>query len=68
MAWRCDTAGGVLFLQKPPTAQNYAIGCFANINGKVWFPAPPGHIEGTGRPGLVPRSLYRAQLAARLGK
>jgi len=68
VAWRCDTAGGALFLQKPPTAQNYAIGCFANINGKVWFPAPSGYIEGTGRPGLVPHSLYRAQLAARLGK
>ncbi len=52
---------------EPPTAQNYAIGCFGKMTGKIFFPPPPpGHIEGSGRPGLEPRSLYRAQLAQRL--
>lgn len=66
VAWRCDTAQARLIIQKPPTAQNYAIGCFGKMQGKVFFQHPPGHIEGTGRPGLVPHSLYRAQLAQRL--
>ncbi|EIQ02184.1 hypothetical protein OpiT1DRAFT_00767 [Opitutaceae bacterium TAV1] len=66
VAWRCDTAGARIIIQKPPTAQNYAIGCSGKMQGKVFFQHPPGHIEGTGRPGLVPRSLYRAQLAQRL--
>jgi hypothetical protein len=67
VAWRCDTAGGRLTVQKPPTAQNYAIGCFGNVTGRGSFPQPAGYIEGSQRPGLQPASLYRAQLAARRG-
>lgn len=66
VAWRCDTAGARLIIQKPPTAQNYAIGSSGKTTGKVFFDHPPGHIEGVNRPGLEPRSLYRAQLAERL--
>ncbi|WP_043582392.1 hypothetical protein [Geminisphaera colitermitum] len=66
VAWRCDTDGRRLIIQKPPTAQNYAIGCTGNVEGKGYFAQPTGHIEGTNRPGLEPHSLYRAQLAARI--
>jgi hypothetical protein len=60
-------AGGTLVVQKPPTAQNYAIGCFGDVTGSGPFGQPVGHIEGTGRPGLTPPSLFQAQLADRLG-
>ncbi len=58
----------LIVLQKPPTAQNYAIGCFAgqideNGSFKGHF---PGYIEGNNRPGLQPASLYNAQLNERL--
>ncbi|UCE04946.1 MAG: T9SS type A sorting domain-containing protein, partial [bacterium] len=70
VAWNCDVANGDLIVQKPPTAQNYAIGCFGgNVVGKK-PPAPfdetEGYIEGTGESGLNPRSLYEAQLEERL--
>lgn len=71
VAWNCDLADGDLIVQKPPTGQNYAIGCFgANVAG-VSPPAPmdepEGYIEGSNRPELKPRSLYYAQLEDRLG-
>ncbi|MDR1282727.1 MAG: peptidoglycan-binding protein, partial [Opitutaceae bacterium] len=66
VAWRCDTDGRRLIIQKPPTAQNYAIGCTGNVESKGYFPQPAGHMEGSNRPGLEPRSLYRAQLTARI--
>lgn len=56
-----------LALQQPPTARNYAIGCTGNWVPGSWAPeAPDGIIESKGRP-VLPRSLYRAQLEARLG-
>lgn len=70
VAWRCDLAKGALLVQKPPTAQNYAIGCFGTVTGATPpapFPEPAGAIEGTNSAGLTPRSLYEAQLAERLG-
>ncbi|GAB4335637.1 MAG: hypothetical protein Kow0037_15830 [Calditrichia bacterium] len=71
VAWNCDVNNGDLIVQKPPTAQNYAIGCFgANITGHrppAPFPEPDGYIEGSNMPGLTPRSLYLAQLQERLG-
>jgi hypothetical protein len=70
VAWACDVAEGDLIVQKPPTAQNYAIGCFGNVTGispPASFPVPEGYIEGTNQPGLEPRSLYYAQLEERLG-
>ena len=67
VAWNGDMAGETLVVQKPPTAQNYAIGCSGNVTGVGPFAQPAGHIEGTGRPGLKPPSLFHAQLADRLG-
>jgi hypothetical protein len=72
VAWNCDlTAGttdkGHLIVQKPPTGQNFAIGCMAaEINGNGPFKGPEGYIEGANKPGLFPQSLYEAQLNARL--
>lgn len=64
--WNCDvTAGGVIALQKPPTAQNYAIGCIAKrITGNPHSNSdfPLGYVEGTNQTGLYPQSLYNAQL------
>jgi hypothetical protein len=71
VCWNCDVAEGDIAIQKPPTAQNYAIGCFANQVTGTWFLTCPfseleGYIEGTNRPGLEPASLFEAQLNARL--
>lgn len=68
VAWACDvTPEGRIVVQAPPTAQNYAIGCRGQILAEGPYPGAPGFIEGANRPGLEPRSLYRAQLAERLG-
>ncbi|WP_328991209.1 hypothetical protein OG394_33655 [Kribbella sp. NBC_01245] len=61
VGWNCDTAGTKLVVQKPPTAQNYAIGCRGIITGDGPFPQPAGLIEGANTPGLFPSSLYQAQ-------
>lgn len=45
---------------KPPTAQNWAFGCWAQFAGNGHWDQSNEHIR--------PRSLYYAQLAARLGK
>jgi hypothetical protein len=66
VAWRCNLAGRELIVQKPPTAQNYAIGCSGQITGDGPYSQPAGYIEGANSPGLVPRSLYLAQLAERM--
>ncbi len=69
--WNCDvTAGGVIALHEPPTAQNYAIGCTAkSITGRPYssIDFPLGYVEGTNQPGLYPESLYLAQLSDRKG-
>jgi hypothetical protein len=63
--WNCTSKTFVL--QQPPTAQNYAIGCVGKFVAGEWSPgAPRGIIELTGKP-VLPRSLYLAQLEARLG-
>ncbi|WP_116949190.1 right-handed parallel beta-helix repeat-containing protein [Jiangella endophytica] len=64
VAWNCDVAGTTLVVQKPPTAQNYAIGCQGNVTGVGSFVQPAGWIEGVNQPGLCPESLYAAQTAA----
>ncbi len=61
VGWNCDTATAKLVVQKPPTAQNYAIGCRGVITGDGPFSQPEGYIEGANRPGLFPPSLYQAQ-------
>ncbi len=66
VAWNTDTAGTQLVVQRPPTGQNYAIGCFGEVTGDGPYPHPEGWIEGTDRGALNPESLYEAQLADRL--
>lgn len=72
VAWNCDLTAGQpdkvhLIIQKPPTGQNYAIGCMAaEINGAGPFKGPEGYIEGNNKPGLFPQSLYEAQLSVRI--
>ncbi|MGB4414351.1 MAG: T9SS type A sorting domain-containing protein [Paludibacter sp.] len=68
--WNCDVDAtyGKIALQQPPTAQNYAIGCFAKtITGNPISATnfPIGFVEGQNKSGLFPPSLYEAQLAAR---
>lgn len=65
--WNCDVQQGMIYLDKVPTGQNYAIGCTANTirkyrNTSVYT---TGYIEGQKKKGLQPQSLYDAQLAAR---
>jgi hypothetical protein len=70
VAWNCDVAAGDLIIQKPPTAQNYAIGCKGTLITGIHPPAPfneaQGYIEGSNASGLYPQSLYLAQLQERL--
>jgi hypothetical protein len=69
VAWAYDVGRGRGIIQKPPTAQNYAIGGAGEFSGNhppAPFAGPAGHIEGIGRANLVPASLYRAQLRDRL--
>lgn len=64
--WNCTAREFVL--QRPPTEQNFAIGCVGKMIKGQWSPdAPMGSIESPGRH-VSPRSLYLAQLEARLGK
>jgi hypothetical protein len=69
VAWRSDAGGATrkIVVQKPPGAQNYAIGCFGAITGEFGNGgSPAGFIEGANQAGLYPRSLYIAQVAERL--
>lgn len=72
VAWNCDlrrSAGnGKAVIQKPPTAQNYAIGGYGDFTGNGPKSGVAGHIEGIGQAGLNPGSLYEAQLNCRLNK
>lgn len=54
--WNCQARS--IDCQKPPTANNFAIGCLGEVRGD-------GHIESAGMP-VDPPSLYAAQLADRL--
>ncbi|MEZ0472185.1 DUF7594 domain-containing protein [Luteimonas salinilitoris] len=54
-----------IIIQKPPTAQNYAIGCFGHVTGTGFFEHPAGYIKGTDEDGLKPESLYLAQIDER---
>lgn len=69
VAWNCDVNNGYLIVQKPPTAQNYAIGCsgsqISGVEPYAEFDEPEGFIEGSNIEGLEPRSLYYAQLEQR---
>jgi len=66
VAWNCDVNKGMLVVQKPPTGQNFAIGCSGGrVTGSGRFDFPKGYLEGSNKEGLEPESLYEAQLAAR---
>lgn len=68
VAWNCDVRTAALIVQRPPTAQNFAIGCTGEVTGArppAPFAHPDGFIEGTGKDSLQPRSLYYAQLEDR---
>ncbi|GAB5534297.1 MAG: hypothetical protein Rubg2KO_05460 [Rubricoccaceae bacterium] len=66
VAWNATMNGSAIGVEKPPTAQNYAIGTQGVAADQGPFLRDTGaYIEGTNRPGLSPRSLYRAQLQAR---
>ncbi|MCL1943626.1 MAG: hypothetical protein FWF54_08810 [Candidatus Azobacteroides sp.] len=70
VCWNCDVNKnyGKIVIQKPPTAQNYAIGCKAKeITGKYTMSSTyaPGYIEGQNKVNLEPESLFEAQLRAR---
>ena len=63
VAWNCE---GTLVCQKPPTAQNYAIGHVGEKLAGAFAPREDGHWESHGRH-VEPRSLYLKQLEDRLG-
>lgn len=62
--WNCETTS--ICVQKPPTAQNYAIGCIGKIDMGRFKDREPGIYESHGTP-VKPRSLYLKQLEDRLG-
>jgi len=58
MLWQCQAA--IIRCYAPPTANNWAMGCWATFDGDgVWQQSNES---------IRPRSLYYAQLAERLGK
>lgn len=70
VAWNCNATGHVILVQRPPTAQNYSIGCRGNVTGAsppAPFNHPQGYVEGSNLTGVNPSSLYLAQLADRIG-
>lgn len=61
VAWRTDVGDTELIVQRPPTAQNYAIACRGAVSGDGPFEAETGYVEGTGRRHILPTSLFEAQ-------
>ncbi|MDT7856557.1 hypothetical protein RQM47_07890 [Rubrivirga sp. S365] len=63
VVWNADMNGALVVVEKPPTAQNYAIGVSGTVSadGPFLRDTDP-YIEGTNRDGLMPRSLYLRQL------
>jgi hypothetical protein len=55
--WQCSASAVVC--RKPPTAQNWAVGCWGQFKGDGQWQAPNQIVK--------PASLYEAQLLARLG-
>jgi hypothetical protein len=56
--WQCSAAR--IDNEAPPTAMNYAFGCWAQFSGNGYWHESNSHIK--------PRSLYYAQLSERLGR
>lgn len=63
VAWNCE---GPLVCQKPPTAQNWAIGHIGEKEAGAFKPREDGYWESLGRH-VEPKSLYFEQLKDRLG-
>jgi len=63
VAWNCE---GPLVCQRPPTAQNWAIGHIGEKQAGAFAPRPDGYWESQGKH-VEPRSLYLRQLRDRLG-
>ena len=67
---RAEKPDGIAICQQPPTAQNYIIGGFGqvNISRVIKFPQYPlGYVEGFNNPAkLIPESLFEQQLCDRL--
>jgi len=63
VAWNCE---GPLVCQRPPTAQNWAIGQIGEKQPGAFAPRPDGYWESQGHH-VEPRSLYLQQLKDRLG-
>ncbi len=61
--WNCEAESFIV--QKPPTSQNYAIGCIGEKRDG-WYRREDGYWESHGRK-VSPRSLYLKQLEDRLG-
>lgn len=55
--WQCDAA--ILECARPPTAWNWAFGCWGEFEGDGWWEESNNFVR--------PDSLYQAQLTARLG-
>ena len=67
VVWNAEMNGALTVVEKPPTAQNYAIGVQGAVSDDGPFFQNTGpYIEGTEVPGLSPRSLYLRQLEDRL--
>lgn len=58
MFWQCSAS--IIENFAPPTAMNWAFGCWAQFRGDGYWNSSNEHVN--------PRSLYYAQLAERLGK
>ncbi len=76
--WNCRAPGGGIACEKPPLAQNYAIGCESKwMSGNMRWGSDRGlkkrlkpngaHWEHWNNGPVEPQSLYAAQLADRLG-
>ena len=61
--WNCEAESFIV--QKPPTSQNYAIGCIGEKR-EGWYKREDGYWESHGQK-VHPRSLYLKQLEDRLG-
>ncbi|KAK9765908.1 hypothetical protein K7432_005388 [Basidiobolus ranarum] len=64
MLWNCE---GSAIVQKPPTAQNFAVGHVGEKLKPAFQGKQDGWYEGTGKH-VEPASLYQQQLKARLQK
>ena len=64
--WNAEMNGSLVVVEKPPTAQNYAIGVQGAVSSRGPFLATTPYIEGTNRANLSPRSLYLRQVEDRL--